>query len=185
MKLQELIKAITGGKGKPTTTLKTSQTSTELPEKTITTSCNTEVTAVEETIPQATKALPSSKITTRKTKATRSKHVKDDELDDEIKRTQNRLVYLRNRKKTGVAGGDSRKSKLKKYGADYAYYTYWVKDRNFTVRYKQLRDDMTVTAKRFVAYHNRIMEVVNKFGTEQEKYLLNKIMGNVNETIDM
>lgn len=130
-------------------------------------------------------ALPSSKITTRKTKATRNKHVKDDELDDAIKRTQHRLFYLRNRKKTGVAGGESRKNKLKKYGAGYAYYTYWVKDRDFTTKYKQLREDMTVTAKRFVTYHNRIMEVVNKFGSEQEKDLLNKIMGNVNETIDM
>lgn len=130
-------------------------------------------------------ALPSSKIITRKTKSTRNKYVKDDELDDEIKRTQHRLFYLRNRKKTGVAGGESRKNKLKKYGADYAYYTYWVKDRNFTTKYKQLREDMTVTAKRFVTYHNRIMEVVNKFGTEQEKDLLKKITGNINETIDM
>lgn len=125
------------------------------------------------------------KTTTKKVKATRNKHVKDDELDDEIKRTQNRLVYLRNRKKTGVAGGKSHKNKLRKCGSDYAYYTYWVKDRNFTIKYKQLREDMTVTAKRFVTYHNRIMEVVNKFGTDQEKDLLNKIMGNINETIDM
>jgi len=29
------------------------------------------------------------------------------------------------------------------------------------------------------------MGVVNKFGTDQEKDLLKKIMGNVNETIDM
>ena len=126
-----------------------------------------------------------SKTTTKKAKATRNKYVKDDELDDEIKRTQNRLVYLRNRKKTGIAGGKSHKNKLRKWGSDYAYYTYWVKDRNFTIKYKQLREDMTVTAKRFVTYHNRIMAVVNKYGTEQEKDLLKKIMGNVNETIDM
>lgn len=184
MKLQELIKTIIGGKAKPTTTLKTSQTSMELPEKTTTTACNTEEAKVI-ALPEITKAQPQSNITTRKTKATRNKYIKDDELDDEIKRTQHRLFYLRNRKRTGVAGGESRKNKLKKYGADYAYYTYWVKDHNFTTKYKQLREDMTVTAKRFVTYHNRIMEVVNKFGTDQEKDLLKKIMGNINEMVDM
>ena len=185
MKLQELIKTIIGGKAKPTTTLKPSQTSTVQPETKTTTSCNTEIPVVEGTIPQTTVASQSSKTTTKKVKAKRNKHVKDDELDDEIKRTQHRLIYLRNRKKTGVAGGESHKNKLRKWGSDYAYYTYWVKDRNFTIKYKQLREDMTVTAKRFVAYHNRIMTVVNKYGTEQEKDLLKKITGNINETIDM
>lgn len=131
------------------------------------------------------KALPLSKIITRKAKATRNKYLKDAELEEEIKRTRHRLCYLRNRQKTGVAGGESRKKKLRKYEADYAYYTYWVKDRNFTSKYKQLREDMTVTAKRFVVYHNRIMEVVNRFGTDQEKDSLKKIMGNINETVDM
>lgn len=185
MKLQELIKAIIGGERKPTATLNQSQTSTVQPEMKTTTPCNTEVPVVEGTTPKTTGASQSSKTTTKKTKAIRNKHVKDDELDAEIKRTQLRLAYLRNRKKTGVAGGESHKNKLRKWGSDYAYYTYWVKDRNFTLKYKQLREDMTVTAKRFVAYHNRIMAVVNKYGTEQEKDLLNKIMGNVNETIDM
>lgn len=117
------------------------------------------------------------------TKAVRSNYVKDENLDEEIKRVATRLAYLRNRKKTGVPGGEARKKTLKRYGADFAYYKYWVKGKDYLRQYKDLRKAATVANKRFVSFHNRLMQVIERFGSEQEKEALRITMGNNNEEI--
>lgn len=122
-------------------------------------------------------------------KKKKSKVVNDDRLDDEIKKVSRRLAYLRNRKKTGVPGGKyaakRRSHNTKEYNADYAYYKYWVKDRNFSQNYIKMRDDMAAVTRQFVSYHNRILYVINKWGTDQEKALLKSVIGNNNEKIEM
>lgn len=122
----------------------------------------------------------------KKQKRLLHKYIKYDELDEAIHATEARLYYLRNRKKTGIPGGLSNKDKKNKmHDADYAYYNYWVMNRDFLAKYKNLREEMTVSAKRFVTYHNRIMRVVDKFGTDAEKDALKKIMGNNAEELSI
>ena len=122
----------------------------------------------------------------RKAKRLLHKYVKYDELDEAIHATEARLYYLRNRKKTGIPGGvANRVNKDKMRDADYAYYHYWVMNRDFLAKYKSLREEMTVSAKRFVIYHNRIMRVVDKFGTDAEKNALKEIMGNNAEELSI
>lgn len=114
-------------------------------------------------------------------------NVKSEELDSEIIRAEKRLYYLRSRrKKSGVETPLRKRTEEKKeHNADYVYYKYWVKDRNFTQKYIRLREDMVVSAKHFVAYHNRIMKVVNMFGSEQEKAALKAVLGNNQEELKM
>ena len=110
------------------------------------------------------------------------KYVKAEELDDEIKFVERRLAYLRNRKKTGIPGGNA-KAKGKKGkpldSAQYQFFHYWTREKDYVAHYRELRDNMVKSGKSFVAFQTRIFEVVNKFGTAEEKEKLKNLANEI------
>lgn len=201
MKLQDIIQRVIGGQTKENT--KMTSTEAKVPEKTTTTLASTgpvstiqvetmspqplfhSMTVETKEVVKPTSKKQSSTSTKKATKAARSNYVKDEDLDEKIKRVTTRLAYLRNRRKTGVPGGEARKKTLKRYGADFAYYKYWVKGKDYLRQYKDLREAAMVANKRFVSFHNRLMQVIEHFGSEQEKEALRATMGNNNEEIKL
>ena len=108
--------------------------------------------------------------------------VRDDKLDDEIKRTQKRLRYLMNRKKTGFPGGRVTKNphcRIKKKvieDPEKKFYEVEVKDYMFINKYKQYREAAVQAGKMFSMYHGRLWNAIHKYGTEQEKEAFDKLV---------
>lgn len=101
--------------------------------------------------------------------------VRDDKLDDEIKKVQTRLKYLLNRKKTGFPGGRVTKNphcRVKKKvveDPEKKFYEIEVKDYRFVNKYKTYQEAAVQAGKMFSAYHSRLWNVINKYGTPEEK----------------
>jgi len=112
----------------------------------------------------------------------------DEDLDDEIRKAQQRLWYLRNRKRTGYPGGRKtnkphvRCKKKQQTKDDELFYEQQIKGYLFVNRYNEYKEAMIQTSKRFVAFHNKVYKLVHKYGTEQEIEAFNKIAGNVDDT---
>ena len=112
----------------------------------------------------------------------KKKYVKAEELDDEIKFVERRLAYLRNRKKTGIPGGLSRAKGKKGKPLDtaqYQFFYYWTREKDYVAHYRKLRDNMVKSGKSFVAFQTRLFEVVDKFGTAEEKEKLTNLANEI------
>jgi hypothetical protein len=107
--------------------------------------------------------------------------VRDDKLDDEIKKAENRLRYLMHRKKTGFPGGRVTKNphcRVKKKvveDPEKKFYELEIKNYMFVDKYKRLQESAVQAGKMFSMYHSRVWNAVNKYGTIEERTAFTKL----------
>ena len=190
MELMEVIKRAIGIKGKKTCLTKTRA-------KTITTPANMEQVSqeVEKMLPKKAvhkRTLTASKSSTKNTaeKSRRySKIIKNEEdLKRELKSAANRINYLRNykAKKLGVNTRkcakatervSQRTEETKERDRNYHFYRFWLREHKDTLatKYINLKTGMIGSAKKFTAFHSRLWDVTERFGSKEDIKFLNEL----------
>jgi len=98
--------------------------------------------------------------------------VYNEDLDAEIKKAQNRLYYLQDRKRRGnppgCSGTYTSRTKIKrprkKEDELYVFYRAHILDGSFKKEYDNLRENMIKHSKMFAAYHNQVFNAIKKYG---------------------
>lgn len=115
----------------------------------------------------------------KKQKGARNKMTLDVDLEKEIRKAENRLYYLRNRKKTGFPGGRVTKNPkvrgIKKEDKEFLFYNDEIKTKHYLSKYKTYQEAAIQAGKMFTAYHTNCYNAINKFGTEEEKNNLSSL----------
>lgn len=110
------------------------------------------------------------------------KQVKDNELDEEIRYAYQRLWWLKKRKKH-VTGSDAvvyeeKTPAQKKRDTEAHMFHYWFRTkRNKERHYEILRDRMLKASKLFVKFHNDLIYLSKKFGTDKDIKEVDKLTG--------
>lgn len=98
--------------------------------------------------------------------------VYNEDLDDEIRRVESRLYYLRTRKRTGKPIGSTGtytsrtkvKRPRKKEEELHVFYRTHIIDGSFKKEYDNLRENMIKHSKAFACYHNQVFNAIRKYG---------------------
>ena len=190
MGITEIIKRAIGIKDK-----KTCLTKTQV--KTITTPANMEQVSqeVEQMLPKKAvhkRTLTASKSSTKNTAVKNRRYSKiiknEEDLKRELKAAVNRINYLRNYKAKEL-GVDVRKctkapekvsqrtEKVKERDRNYHFFRFWLREHKDTLtsKYINLKAGMVNSAEIFTAFHSRLWDVTEKFGSEEDKKFLNEL----------
>ena len=102
-----------------------------------------------------------------------------------MKAAVNRLNYLRNfrAKKMGIKKKHVKKNTLNRPAAvlerdrDYHFYRFWLHEHKDTLasKYINLKTGMVTSAKIFTAFHSRLWDVTQKFGSEDDKKFIKEL----------
>lgn len=98
--------------------------------------------------------------------------VYNEDLDAEIKKAQNRLYYLQDRKRRGNPPGSSGtytsrtkiKRPCKREDELHVFYRTHIIDGSFKKEYDNLRENMIKHSRAFAAYHNQVYNAIKKYG---------------------
>lgn len=105
-----------------------------------------------------------------------------------MKAAINRINYLRNykAKELGVdvkkctkapEKAPQRTEKAKERDRNYHFFRFWLREHKDTLasKYINLKTGMVGSAKIFTAFHSRLWDVTEKFGSEEDKKFLNEL----------
>ena len=96
-------------------------------------------------------------------------HVQEKDIPAEIRALEKRLSYYKNKYKR-ISNGKSRVNNYEKeYQADWQYYRYWTKEKDWKKNYDKLYNNMVKTSRRFITFQNRLIKVFDKMGTDEQK----------------
>ena len=114
--------------------------------------------------------------------------VYNEDLDAEIKKAQNRLYYLQDRKRRGnppgCTGTYTSRTKIKrprkKEDELHVFYRTQITNGSFKKEYDNLKENMIKHSRTFAAYHNQVFNAINKYGTKEDKDKFSEIC-NIND----
>ena len=117
--------------------------------------------------------------------------VLDKDLDAEIHKTEVRLSYLRQRKRTGYPSGRKSKSPYTKRKENnpvdnelLLFFRSNIMDGSFKKQYKDLYENMVVNSKNFVMFHNTVFRAIDKYGNNEHKAALKELMDSINPNVN-